>query len=463
MHHPKVGWGSPLHTMKPSEHRPVREATALGIAHAMLAGGPWAHELRARTQHACGTTAAWTHDLALAMEARFALSWPFLRAEALAEGILNEPSFFHPWIAQEPPRLVGYFLRNDRQLPPPFALEDLRLPALATTGDLAAWLGMELRTLDWLCAWPARRRKAVMFHQHYRWRVHSKPSGGVRLLAAPQAQLRCAQRQIHDGLLSQVPVHEAAMGFVRGRSVVQHARHHAGQAVVLKLDLRDFFGSVRASRVHAIFATLGYAPGVSRALTALLTCRTPEALIQRLLDDRLIDAEHALRLRDPHLPQGAPSSPALANLCAFGLDVRLAALARAMGARYSRYADDLALSCDSAMLLHRRDAVEAKVAAIVREESFALNHRKTRCATRAGAQRVCGVICNEHPNLPRVEFDKLKALLHQCARDGPAAHNAAGHADFEAQVRGRVAWACQVNPAKGARLARCLALIRWQG
>ena len=45
-----------------------------------------------------------------------------------------------------------------------------------------------------------------------------------------------------------------------------------------------------------------------------------------------------------HLPQGASTSPALANLCGYRMDCRLAGLANAAGATYTRYADDLAFS-----------------------------------------------------------------------------------------------------------------------
>jgi hypothetical protein len=94
------------------------------------------------------------------------------------------------------------------------------------------------------------------------------------------------------------------------------------------------------------------------------------------------------RLRDPHLPQGAPTSAALANLCAFRLDLRLDGLAYALGARYTRYADDIVLSGE----MHLSNVVrrvESWVGRIALEEGFTLNHRKTRCLTAGRRQAVC--------------------------------------------------------------------------
>jgi retron-type reverse transcriptase len=84
------------------------------------------------------------------------------------------------------------------------------------------------------------------------------------------------QRRLLDDLLERIPPHEAAFGYARGRSVLDHARAHVGQPVLLKFDLQDFFSSVRASRVHALFTTLGYPEPVARELTALCTVATPE-------------------------------------------------------------------------------------------------------------------------------------------------------------------------------------------
>ena len=97
-----------------------------------------------------------------------------------------------------------------------------------------------------------------------------------------------------------------------------------------------------------------------------------------------------------------------------------------------------------------RARIEAWVGRIALEEGFALNHRKTCCHSAGRRQTVCGIVVNEGPNLPREDFDRLKAVLHRCVVAG------LGEQQTLAQLQGRVAWATQLNPAKGRRLQRLL-------
>ncbi len=430
----------------------------MGLARAMLAGPQQVDGISARVQHAAGCRATWTQSLTLVARRVASSAWSTLPPESLAEMLLDEPSFTSAFSSSTPPELRGYILRTGRQRVPPLGLGSLDLPRWDTVADLAHWLGVHIDALEWLGGSAAARRKAALVDQHYRWRWWPKPRGGVRLFEVPRWALKTVQHRLLKDLLSRVPPHEAALGFTRGRSVIEHARRHSGQAVLLHFDLRDFFGSVRASRIHATFATLGYSPALCRTLTALTTSRVPEPVLQRLREEQLIDFQHAQRLRDAHLPQGAPTSPALANLCAFGLDLRLENLAHVLGARYSRYADDLVLSGPRS-LLARAAAIECRVGAIAHEEAFSLQHRKTHFSTTAGAQKICGVAVNAHPNLPRREFDLLKAQLHCCRRDGLAATAQAKGLTAQAlraHLLGRVSWAAQVNPDKAVRLQRLI-------
>jgi retron-type reverse transcriptase len=250
------------------------------------------------------------------------------------------------------------------------------------------------------------------------------------VIEQPKARLKEIQRWILRELLVWIPPHDAAHGFVKRRSAHTHAARHVGRRVVVRLDLEDFFAAVTAARVYAIFRTAGYPEGVAHALTGLCTNAVPE------VESVPGHFRLARRLATPHLPQGAPSSPALANLAAHGLDRRLAGLARELGATYSRYADDLVLSAD-----HHLRTPAAAITAIARDEGFHVNHAKTRTMGRGSRQVVTGIVVNAHPNVARTEYDRLKAILHQGAKEVDPAH-----------LLGRISWVEAVNPARGAKL-----------
>jgi hypothetical protein len=422
-----------------------------------------------------GGDAPWVAPLAERCARMAGERWRRLSLRGLAELIEHDAGYRQACRNTQPPRTRRYLLRvRDTMQAPPLGLDDCQLPFWPHTGALAQALGVPGPRLWRLTRSPVWQRRWPLGDQHYRCRLLAKPSGGWRLLEVPSGGLMNLQRRLLHGLLDRLPPHEAAFGFSRhvrpsqadgvGQrtgSVVDHARAHTGQAVVLKFDLQDFFSSVRASRVHALFATLGYAESVARELAALCTTATPEAVLRRMFEEGGLSWMQMQRLRDPHLPQGAPTSAAVANLCAFRLDLRLDGLAQALGARYTRYADDIVLSGDAPLAAARR-RIEAWVGRIALEEGFALNHRKTRCQRAAGRQSVCSVVVNRHTNLPRPEFDRLKAILHLCLKTGPAAQNRQGLPNWREHLQGRVAWAAQLNPAKAQRLQRLFAQIDWR-
>lgn len=209
-------------------------------------------------------------------------------------------------------------------------------------------------------------------------------------------------------------------------------------------------------RVHGLFRCLGYPWAVARALTGLCATTTRASVIA--------SAPAAWRDRERyhfmHLPQGAPTSPALANLCAHRLDCRLRGLAGRLDAQYTRYADDLAFSGSDELDAEIGPFLRA-VAAIVEDEGFALNEAKTRIMRRHRRQQVTGLVVNDHLNVPRRDYDRLKATLHNCLRHGPAAQNRDGHADFRAHLDGRVTWVETVNRRRGLKLRQMFEAINW--
>ena len=340
------------------------------------------------------------------------------------------------------------------------------VPDIATTGDLGALLGLEPGELDWFA--DVRRLERTVADRrlrHYRYAFVARPGGPWRVIERPKQRLKAIQRLLLHEVLDRIPADDAAHGFTQGRSARTHAAAHVRRAVVIRLDLEDFFASVPAVRVYGIFRTAGYPEGVAHTLTALCTNVVPErewARVPRPQQPAAVVAHHRLgrRLSAPHLPQGAPTSPALANLAAFRLDRRLGGLAGAFGATYTRYADDLTFS-GGANLIRGAGTFRATVAAIARDEGFAVNERKSALMTRAGRQHVTGVVVNDRLNVARSEYDVLKAILRNAALRGPAAENRAEVDDFRAHLLGRIAWVESLNPARGAKLRRRFDAVAW--
>jgi RNA-directed DNA polymerase len=425
--------------------------TAIGLAHALLAGDRRRDAASARVQAALGAHPKWIEPMLDQVTPPSQATWDRMTLVELAHRIEASPAFQDAFRGDERPVIRRWILRGSHMLPRPLGLDHLVLPKLDHSDALVHWLDIPADDLRWFTECPPRRRRLPLHRQHYAFSIQSKRLGGARLIEAPHQRLKAVQSRIRSDLLDRVPVHEACHGFVRGRSVATHAQVHIGRPVVVRFDLKDFFPTVTAAQVVAVFETLGYPPGVARDLTALCTVRTPEPVLERMREDGTLDWSQAKRLRSAHLPQGSPSSPMVANLCAFRLDLRLDGLAHALGARYSRYADDLVFS-GPASLKEAQGRLSAWVGKIALEEGYVVNHRKTRLMTQATAQTVCGVVVNSHPNLRRVEFDRLRALLHRCVVDGPAVQSELEVAEFRRHLRGRLAWAEQLNPNKARRL-----------
>lgn len=335
------------------------------------------------------------------------------------------------------------------------------LPPLVTPGELAAWLGVTPAELDWLADCHGRERTrppGKLRNYHYRW--IAKPSGRRRLIESPKQRLKRIQRQILEQILAKVPSHEAAHAFIAGRSTVTFAAPHIGQRVILRIDLRDFFPSIRRERVMGLFRTIGYPETVARLLTGLCTNSVPD---EELSPD--VPFEERVRRRrvfgSAHLPQGAPTSPALANLCAFRLDCRLGGLARVAGARYTRYADDLVFSGDR-QFERSLPRLRVLVCAILLNAGFAIRRRKTRVMRSGRRQQAAGIVVNSRPNLPREEYDRLKAILHNCRKAGPDSQNRSGVANFREHLRGRIAYLTMVHPVRGARLRAIFEAVDWK-
>ncbi len=348
----------------------------------------------------------------------------------------------------------GYLdLSTDADVP---QLQRMGIPVVGTPEELARWLEIPLGKLAWLaCRFFENNRPQSVKESHYAYRWLKKRAGGSRLIESPKAMLKSVQVKILRDILDRIPVHPAAHGFVAGRSIVSNAHPHVNHRVIVKLDLENFYANVTFSRVVAIFRGMGYCREAAIWLARLTTAGVPTNL-----PFPQGDASAIVPYIRPHLPQGAPTSPALANLSAFSLDVRLSGLAASFGAEYTRYADDLTFSGPRSFL-RSLCVFLPLVQAIVRDERFRTNPHKRRVIRSNRRQTVTGVVVNQKCNVSRKEFDRLKAILHNCVKLGPRSQNREQHEKFHAHLQGRIAHVMQLSRARGEKLQALFQQIRW--
>ena len=433
-----------------------QQIVASVLADALLAGAPEIDGFIRRAAWCLGRKHRWIAPLSRRLFQRFGSSLRPRDRQKLVAWIRDDEGFRNAWTAARVPRIAHYVLEPARMEPRTGALAACDIPSLATPADLAAWLGVNLGELDWFAnVRDMNGAEGPLSHYRYAWVAKRH---GMRLMEIPKLRLREIQRRILRGILDAVPVHGAAHGFRKGRSCRTYVEPHVGRDVVLRLDLRNFFQRIPASRIHAFFGTLGYPEAVARALTGLCTHSVPMQVARR----GGTAWEEAKRFGVPHLPQGAPTSPALANLCALHFDLRLEGLAATLGGQYTRYADDIAIS-GGEELRRRLSAIAASIAVIALEEGFEINHRKTRAMHRSHRQLLTGIVVNEKPNVRRQDFDRLKATLTNCVRHGPVSQNGGMRADFRAHLVGRIAYVRSLNRERASRLQALFDRIDWDG
>lgn len=268
--------------------------------------------------------------------------------------------------------------------------------------DLAKWLDLpEAELREWLGAAP-------MWSRGYDYARFTLPKrrGGTRAIEAPNDKLKALQRRILQRLLNPLPMHPAATGFVRGRSIVDNARPHVGRGVVINLDLADFFSSITAERVTTAFRGLGWSAEAATILSRICT-------------------------HEGRLPQGAPTSPAISNLVCRRLDERLTKLVKRFDGRYTRYADDMTISLPG---LGRNKRLRRKpknkpplkrprfpsrslittLRRIIEEEGFVIQmKKKLRVQRPHQRQTATGLVVNRAIHLPRATRRRIRAMQHR--------------------------------------------------
>ena len=235
----------------------------------------------------------------------------------------------------------------------------------------------------------------------------------TRTICAPDPLLMKAQRWIHEHILTKGRPHAASSAYQPGSRIRDAAAQHRNARWLVKMDVMNFFESVLEPRVYGVFRSFGYQPLMAFELTRLCT-RIRKGGPKRHKVNGTVRIDRYSSVSLGHLPQGAPTSPLLANLAMFDLDCELELLAKSHGMVYTRYADDIVFSSS------KDDWSKSKAVAllkqghdILKEHGFQPNLAKATIAGPGGRKVVLGLsVSGAEPRLTRDFKNKLRAHIH---------------------------------------------------
>lgn len=307
--------------------------------------------------------------------------------------------------------------------------------------DLAEASGFTREELLWLCY---HRQTATIDH-YTRFQI-PKRKGGMRNISSPKGKMRKAQTWVLENILQKIGIHQAAVAFQTGKSIVDNAQVHLQKSVLVRIDLKDFFPSVKFLRIKGLFQSFGYNTGISTVFA--LICTDAMRLGAKLGDEKFFVA-----IGERYLPQGACTSPAITNIICRKLDNRLSKLAEKMGFAYTRYADDMTFShSDKSAELKSLLGITKK---IIAEENFEINEEKTLVMRTHNRQSVTGIVVNNaEMRISRRDIKRYRAFLHQYSLKGAEEMSKKLGKNATQYAKGYLAFVQMVNPIQAEKFKK---------
>ncbi|MHC1754298.1 MAG: retron St85 family RNA-directed DNA polymerase [Methanosarcina sp.] len=301
-------------------------------------------------------------------------------------------------------------------------LSEKNLPYIYDLNHLSLLIGESTEQLDFF----VRNKRKI--YVSYRMK---KKRGGYRTIDVPSKKLKFVQRWILQNILYIIKVSKHSHGFIPGRSIATNAKIHVGQELVMGIDLKDFFPSIKFNRVSGFFKSVGYNNHISTILAELCTFNW-------------------------QLPQGAPTSPMISNLIASRLDKRLAGFCKKKKLLYSRYADDITISGGKVLPRYK-----TLIFRIITEEGFEINYEKVRIQGRGSRQLVTGLVVNDKVSIGRENKRTIKSLIHKVTENGPIGANDTNNPFFKEMIYGLLSFSNVVEPNFASPLLEMLKNIDW--
>lgn len=294
------------------------------------------------------------------------------------------------------------------------------LPVLLTLCHLANRTGVSHRHLRDI----ASRDVGQPAYRTFRIRKRSR---GTRVISVPGPQLMSVQSWLAQHVLNKVQPHSASCAFAPGSSIADCARRHAGAKWLVKLDIADFFGSITEIQVYRVFRDLGYNELLSFELARLCTTLPYTAGKHARKSWKVRFARKKLAVYSESLlgwlPQGAPTSPMLANLTMREVDEELEQLAAQRGLVYTRYSDDITFSTRDAFSRANAMKVVQEASAVLKCKGLFPNRAKTAIVHPGARKVVLGLLVDgEQPCLSRSFRDNIRQHLYFLETRGIMAH-----------------------------------------
>ncbi|MBW3845102.1 retron St85 family RNA-directed DNA polymerase [Aeromonas hydrophila] len=288
-----------------------------------------------------------------------------------------------------------------------YRLRNLGLPAMKSVDDFASFSRLSPTKIRYL---------SISSQFLYKTYQVPKTNGSYRLIAQPSRDLKAVQAWILRNILDELSCSPYSKGFESGMSILDNAKPHIGSQYVLSIDLQDFFPSVAANKVYGVFSSVGY----NKEMCVLLT---------------------NLCVFKGGLPQGAPTSPKLANLVCSKLDTRIQGYAGPKGITYTRYADDITLSSNSALKIQK---AKAFLGTIISNEGFKINKSKTTISGVKKQKKITGLVLSENNvGIGSLKYREIRAEIH---------HLFTGRSDNYQRINGLLSFVFSVDKKMYSRL-----------
>jgi len=294
------------------------------------------------------------------------------------------------------------------------------------------------------------------------------PPRRYRTICVPEPRLMRVQRWIAQNILNVMPSHSASFAFIKDRDLVDAAERHVGAKWLIKMDVRHFFESIKEDAAYHIFRRFGYG-----ALVSFQMARICSRLPQHKQSDpryRLGRGENIPYRWHPmgHLPQGAPTSPMLANFASEALDTHLTELARQQKWTYTRYADDLAFYRTSKSSRSEAMHVVKSVEIALEMAGLVAHRQKTAIVPPGGRKVLLGVIVDTgRPRLSKAFRNNVETHLYALNHSliGPERHRVrrkfSSIIGMRRHIFGLIAFAHQVDRNYAAGLFAQFNRVDW--